>query len=150
MRVIKKRPEIWAYLYDNPVVAKKTERIRNLAHNRASKKIDKLIRRFEPDVIACTQALPCGIMANYKKTYRTDIPLVGILTDYAPHTYWIHEHIDAYIVPSSEIKDTFIKKGASARKIKIFGIPIDPLFEAPLNKNVIYNPTIKILNYAMN
>lgn len=141
MRLIKKQPEVWNYLYDNPVVVKKTERLRNIAHNAGSKKIAKLIKRFKPDTIACTQAFPCGIVANYKKIYRAGIPLIGILTDYAPHTYWIHEHVDAYIVASNEIRDTFIKKGVPARKIKVLGTPIDPLFEIPLSKNVIYKKT---------
>lgn len=138
MELIKKRPEIWSYLYDNPVVVKKTERIRKLANNAGSKKIDRLIKQFKPDAIACTQAFPCGIMANYKKIHRTDIPLVGTLTDYAPHTYWIHEHVDAYIVPSRDIRSAFIKKGVPAKKIKVLGTPIDPLFGIPLNKKAIY------------
>lgn len=138
MEVIKKRPEIWAYLYDNPLVVKKTERIRKIVHNAGSKKIEKLIKRFKPDAIVCTQAFPCGIVANYKKIYNVNIPLVGILTDYAPHSYWIHDEVDAYIVPSNAIMNTFIKKGVSARKIKVLGTPIDPLFTRRLNKESIY------------
>jgi processive 1,2-diacylglycerol beta-glucosyltransferase len=141
MQVIKKKPEIWNYLYDNPVVVKKTERIRKLANNAGSKKIDKLIKRFDPAAVACTQALPCGIVANYKKIYRADIPLVGALTDYAPHSYWIHDGVDAYIVPSHGVKRAFIKKGVPPKKIKVLGTPIDPLFAKKINKNKILKKT---------
>ena len=141
MRIIKKRPEIWAYLYDNPVVVKKTERIRRLANNAGSKKMAGLIRQFKPDAIACTQAFPCGIAANYKRMHGADIPVVGVLTDYAPHTYWIHEDVDAYIVPSDEVKRAFIEKGIPEKKIKTLGTPIDPLFEISLNKKAIYKET---------
>jgi processive 1,2-diacylglycerol beta-glucosyltransferase len=141
MGLIKRRPEIWGYLYDNPVVVKKTERIRNFVHKTASKKIDKLIKQFGPDVIGCTQAFPCGIVANYKKIHQVNIPLVGVLTDYAPHAYWIYEDVDAYIVPSDEIRSVFIKRGIPAKKIKVLGTPIDLLFETSLNKNEIYKKT---------
>ena len=137
MKIIKRRPEIWGYLYDNPKVIKKTKRLKSFVYNRGSKKIGRLIKQFRPDVIGCTQAYPCVLAAEYKKTHKNNMPVVGILTDYAPHTYWIHESVDAYIVPSTETGDTFIKKGVPSEKIKPLGIPIDPLFEAPLNKSAI-------------
>jgi processive 1,2-diacylglycerol beta-glucosyltransferase len=138
MKLIKKRPDIWSYLYDNPTIARKTRHVREIIHHACSKKIAKLINHFKPHAIACTQAFPCGIVANYKKSYWSNIPLIGVLTDYAPHTYWIHENVDAYIVPTSEIGNAFIKKGVPAKKIKTLGTPIDPLFEVPLDKDKIY------------
>jgi len=137
MGVIKKRPEIWSYLYDNPSVVKKTERIRRAANNASAKKLEKLIVRFKPDAVACTQALPCSIMAHYKKKRRAKTPLVGILTDYAPHSYWIHDEVDAYVVPSEEIKDSLAKKGVPAEKIEALGTPIDPLFTKAVDKKRI-------------
>jgi processive 1,2-diacylglycerol beta-glucosyltransferase len=138
MGMIKKRPEIWNRLYDNPVVLKKTERIRKFAHNAGSIKIDRLIKRFKPDIVVCTQALPCGIFASYKSITSQNISLVATLTDYAPHSYWIYEHVNAYLVPSSEVGDVFVEKGVPAQKIKIVGIPIDPVFKMPLVKNNLY------------
>lgn len=141
MGVIKNRPEIWGYLYDNPDVIKKTERLRDFVHSINSKKFEKLIEKFKPDAVACTQAFPCGIMADYKRRYNASIPLIAVLTDYAPHTYWIYENVDAYIVPSPEIGRVFVKKGVPENKIKALGIPIDSTFETPLNKNEIYKKT---------
>src|SRR3989338_5608565 len=72
MKVIKKWPDIWGYLYDNPDVVKKTERIRNLLNSASSRKIGRLIKQFKPDAIGCTQAFPCVLAAHYKKTHRAD------------------------------------------------------------------------------
>ncbi|MEA3305262.1 MAG: glycosyltransferase [Candidatus Omnitrophota bacterium] len=138
MEVVKKRPEIWGYLYDNPEIVKKTERLRDFVHNINSGKFAKLIEKFRPDAVACTQAFPCGIMADYKRRHRADIPLIAVLTDYAPHAYWIYENVDTYVVPSPEIGRAFIKKGVPEHKIKTLGMPIDPIFNEPLNKNEIY------------
>ncbi len=137
MRIIKKQPHIWGYLYDNPAVAKKTKRLRSIVDTAGAKKIGRLIRKFNPGAIGCTQAFPCGLVAEYKKTNHANIPLVGILTDYAPHSYWIYDEVDVYVVPSKETGQTFMKKGVPSGKIKALGTPIDPLFETPLNKNEI-------------
>jgi len=141
MKVVKNRPEIWGYLYDNPHLVKKTRRIRSAVNAKGSKKIERLFDGFTPDVIACTQAFPCGLVAEYKRKNASRVPLVGILTDYAPHAYWIYDEVNAYVVPSREIKEAFIKKGVPKRKIKVFGTPIDPVFEAPVNKALVYKKT---------
>jgi len=138
MRVIRKRPDIWGYLYDNPRVVKRTERLRNFVNNANSKKIAGLIRKFNPDIVACTQAFPCGIFASYKKRYHNTAPLVGILTDYAPHAYWIYDDVNAYVVPSPEVGQALIKKGADSGRIKVLGVPIDPVFAEHPDKSKIY------------
>jgi len=137
MRVIKKQPEIWGYLYDNPKVIKKTQWIRNFINDTNSKKISGFIEKFKPDVVACTQAFPCGIFANYKKKYKKITPLVGILTDYAPHSYWIYDDVNIYVVPSAETGQALLKKGVTENKIRILGVPIDPLFAISGDKNKI-------------
>ncbi len=139
MRIIKKRPEIWGYLYDNPRVVKKTGPFRKLVRKRGSRKIGRLINRVKPDAIACTQAFPCELAAEYKKMDHAKIPLMAVLTDYAPHSYWIHKGIDVYIVPSPEIGGALVKKGVSPGKIKALGTPIDPLFEIPLDRGQLYD-----------
>lgn len=137
MRVIKKRPEIWGYLYDNPKVIEKTKNLKDFINNSNSRKIEKLIDRFAPDVAACTQAFPCGIFASYKSRRKKDTPLVGILTDYAPHSYWIYDDVDAYIVPSEETGRALVKKGASESRVMAMGVPIDPSFANSADKKSI-------------
>jgi len=138
MKIIKRRPQVWSYLYDNPRIVDKSRRVRSMLNQAGSRKLERLIKRFKPDAIGCTQAYPCGVISHYKKTQGVDIPLVGILTDYAPHSYWIHEEVDAYIVPSNEIGEKLIQKGVDSEKIKCLGTPIDPSFELPLQKEKIF------------
>jgi processive 1,2-diacylglycerol beta-glucosyltransferase len=137
MKVIKQRLEIWGYLYDNPKVIKKTAWIRNFVNDSNSKKIGELIRQFKPDVVACTQAFPCGVFANYKKRNSDTTPLVGILTDYAPHAYWIYDNVDAYVVPSDNVGHMLADKGVNKKKIKTLGVPIDPVFAERLDNKKI-------------
>ncbi|MEW6170308.1 MAG: glycosyltransferase [Candidatus Omnitrophota bacterium] len=137
--VIKRTPKIWEYLYDNPSVIKNTSKIKKIIHNFNSTKLKSLIDKFNPDCIVCTQAYPCGMIADCKKTYSLSIPLIGVLTDYAPHSFWIYDSVDYYIVAAEEVKLRFIQKGIPERKIINFGIPVDPKFVEIKNKERIAN-----------
>lgn len=139
MGIIKRTPEVWEYLYDNPKVLKNTRRLRNLIHKFNSLKLGALLNDFKPDAVVCTQAFPCGMIADYKKTYKIDLPLFAVLTDYAPHSYWIHDEVNAYIVACEDAKDKLIKNGIPLEKIKTYGIPISPKFNRWQKREDIFN-----------
>lgn len=137
MSVVKNTPEIWDYLYDNPKVLRRTRKIREMIHKAHTEKLKTLFEEFKPDVAVSTQAYPCGMTADYKKTFNLDLPLMGILTDYAPHSYWIYDNVDIYIVPSAETGQKLIRDGVLEERIKPLGIPIDPKYIPPLDKDEI-------------
>ena len=89
MGIIKIAPKIWDYLYDNPKVVKRIEKAKENIHKANSPKLKRLFDKFMPDAVICTQAFPCGMVADYKKTYGASLPLIAVLTDYVPHSYWI-------------------------------------------------------------
>jgi len=128
MGIIKRTPEVWEFLYDNPRVLRGTQKLRKLIHQFNSKKLKALLDDFNPDIVACTQAFPCSMIADYKDVFKVKLPLVGILTDFAPHSYWLHDEVDSYIVPSSDVELKLIEKGVKRHKIKPLGIPIRPAF----------------------
>ncbi|MFY9402725.1 MAG: glycosyltransferase [Candidatus Omnitrophota bacterium] len=128
MGIIKIAPQIWDYLYDNPKVLKRVERTKNNIHKANSPKLKKLFDRYRPDAVICTQAFPCGMVADYKKTYSSSVPLIAVLTDYIPHAYWVYDTVDYYIVPTEDIAATLIKRGVPSVKVKPLGIPFSPKF----------------------
>ena len=149
MSIVKNTPEVWDYLYDNPKVVKRTQGLRDLIHKFNSSKLDVLIDDFKPDAVVCTQAFPCGLVADYKRTYNCDIPLYGVLTDFMPHSYWLYDNVNYYIVPAEDTKARLIQNGISQARIKTFGIPIDPAFADKVNKielckRLHLSPTIPI------
>ena len=128
MGVVKRKPEIWEYLYDNPRVLRNTQKLRDMFHRFNTGKLKPLLDEFAPSAIVCTQAFPCGMVADYKRSYGLATPLVGVLTDYAPHSYWIYNNVDRYIVPSKETGKKLEDNGIEAARIMSFGIPIEPKF----------------------
>ncbi|MFH1360579.1 MAG: glycosyltransferase [Candidatus Omnitrophota bacterium] len=153
MGVIKRTPKIWDYLYDNPKIVKRTQSIKEAIHKSKHEKLAKLFGQFQPDAVICTQAFPCGLFADFKKTYRLKTTLIGVLTDHAPHSYWLNDSVDYFIVPSQEARERFLKEGIPQERIKLFGIPIDPKFTKTLDRDAIVSdlgldpaiPTILIM-----
>jgi len=132
--IIKRTPKLWDMVYDNPEVKKRLDKIKTLVHRMNTPKFTRLFSSFTPDVVICTQAFPCGMVADYKKNYAPDIKLIAVLTDYAPHSYWIYDAVDMYITPSEEVSQRLIMKGVPPQKIKPLGIPFDPKFNSPIDK----------------
>jgi len=137
LSLIKRAPAVWHYLYDNQKVVKRIEKLKNMVHRFNSPKLKNLFDRFRPDAVVCTQAFPCGMVADYKSTYESELPLVGVLTDYIPHSYWIYDKVDYYITPSEEISARLSQRGVPATKIKSYGIPFDPAFNAVVDRSHI-------------
>lgn len=147
MSVIKTTPKVWDYMYDNPKIVKNSSNIKNFLHKTSYKKIERLFKRHKPDAVVCTQAFPCGMVADFKRTYNLNFKIFGVLTDFSPHSYWINEGVDYYIVPSLDAKERFIKKGINPDIIKVYGIPIKSKFAnqldcLPIAQQLNLNPNI--------
>lgn len=128
LTVIQRFPKIWENMYDNPNLVARSQRIKHWIHRIAIRRLKKLVDSFKPDIIVCTQAFPCGIVADYKRFYRSKIPLIGVLTDFAPHSFWVYDNVDYYIAPSDQSREMLVHKGVAREKIMTLGIPIDPKF----------------------
>lgn len=128
LSLLHKTPEIWDYLYDNSQVARGIAGARELINKLNSGKLEKLLDSFSPDVVICTQAFPLGVVAAYKKRKRKSLPLIGVVTDYIAHCYWLCDQADFYAVPHETTKQDLSRKGIAGKKIRITGIPIDPKF----------------------
>ncbi len=137
MGIIRRTPKVWDYLYDNPQIVRRTEGLKNYLHKTSHKKLAKLFEQFRPDTVVCTQAFPCGMVADYKRAHGLNINLIGVLTDYAPHSFWLNEGVDYYVVPSEDSKERFLKKGIPAERIKVYGIPTHANFSIHKDRNII-------------
>jgi processive 1,2-diacylglycerol beta-glucosyltransferase len=135
--VIKRFPFIWERMYDNPGFVGRVRGLQAFIHDRAVKRIKVLLNDFQPDAVVCTQAFPCGIMAEFKKTHASKLPLFAVLTDFLPHAFWVYDAVDHYVVPAQVTKQWLESKGVPQQKISLFGIPIDPKFAQALDRRAL-------------
>jgi len=126
--IIKHFPRIWGKAYDRRKVLKTLTPYLKIINKFAFSRLAKLIVQHPPSCFVATQAFPCGLIADFKKKKRLNIPLVAIITDYHPNRFWVHPLVDRYIVACQEAKDVLIAEGIDESKIKILGIPISVKF----------------------
>jgi processive 1,2-diacylglycerol beta-glucosyltransferase len=67
-------------------------------------------------------------MAEYKRLYADSPPVVGIVTDFAVHAFWIHRNIDGYAVATEAVRELMIARGIAPERIFASGIPVRPEF----------------------
>lgn len=132
--IIKALPGVWDYLYDNEAILRRIDRIRSLIHRLSERKIKRLFDDFPADIVVCTQAFPCAMLADYKRRHNLNIPLMGVLTDFAPHIYWLNDYVDIYIVPTPEVTQNLINRGIVQQRQRVLGIPIDTKFAKPAKR----------------
>lgn len=132
--VIKRTPQLWDYLYNNPDLANATSNIRNILSKLKLRKIEGLLNEYGPDLVVCTQAAPNILISVYKEQTGISLPQVAIVTDYRAHSYWYTPTTDLYIVATKQTKEDLLRLGVPEKKIKILGIPIDPKFAVPMDK----------------
>ena len=121
-------PQLYGFIYNRAERATEAGGFRVWASEFTARNIRGLMQRLRPSAVVCTHAFPCGVMSAYKRLYDPSIPVMGIVTDFVVHPFWIYRNIDAYAVATPEIRANLIARGIDARRIGVDGIPVDPRF----------------------
>lgn len=106
-------------------------------NNQFSKRLMPLLNNFNPDIIISTHPFVTEMVSNLKGMGKVEIPLICLMTDYAPHKTWINENVDAYIVANDEMIDMMDKMGVNRDIIYPYGIPVDDTFYTEKDRNDI-------------
>ncbi|MDQ6780385.1 MAG: hypothetical protein M3Z37_04425, partial [Candidatus Eremiobacteraeota bacterium] len=136
--MVKLLPQLYKYVYDQAERATNISGFKKWLHHYTALNLRQLVAELHPDVVVCTHAFPCGVMAEYKKQFADSPPVMGVVTDFAVHTFWIHRNIDGYAVASDEMRATMIGRGIDRSRIIVSGIPVNASFVTkPVNRTVL-------------
>ncbi len=139
LELIKELPELLGYIYkryDDEFTARSTAKVRLLFDKLNTINLKKLIEECDPDVIVCTHFLALEIFSDMKKRKKLSLPLYGVLTDYYPHAFWVYDYVDRYYVATRESQRNLMRRGLDESKILVTGIPIDPVYEQVLPREI--------------
>jgi processive 1,2-diacylglycerol beta-glucosyltransferase len=126
--MVKTVPQLYRVIYDRAERAKEAGPFRKWLSGFTAANLRELIGGMKPAVVVCTHAFPCGVMAAYKQMYAPELPVVGVVTDFVVHPFWIYRNVDAYAVATPEMRATLIARGVRDDRIVVSGIPVDPRF----------------------
>lgn len=99
-------------------------------------KLTELLRLHRPDAVIATHPLCAQMVSRLKEeaegeeSRSLDLPLITCLTDVSSHPEWINKNTDCYLVPSSEVRESLIRKGVDRAKICVTGIPVRQEFRS--------------------
>ncbi len=122
-------PAIWGFFYyllDNRVIYFIISPFKNLIEWLNTRKLQKFVLEYEPNIIISTQFLASAVISRTKNK-SPETKLITVVTDYMPHSFWVSDS-DLFVVASEDTKKYLESWGIDKKKIKILGIPILPQF----------------------
>ncbi|MBQ2671268.1 MAG: galactosyldiacylglycerol synthase [Clostridia bacterium] len=128
-----KHPALWKMIYKT-ANNKKLNKIIFGTNNLISKKLLPLIETQKPDLIISTHPFATEMVSSLKSENKISVPLLCIMTDYAPHRTWISPNVNAYIVANEEMVPLMEDMDVPKEKIHPFGIPVDNDFFIQKNR----------------
>ncbi len=132
----KKRPNIYKVMYETANREKIMKAITKV-NSLISKKLAPLIDEYNPDVIITTHPFSTEMVSRLKGSGKINIPIVCIMTDYAPHRTWINSSVDAYVVANDDMIQSMYDMGVPYWKVYPYGIPISEGFYAKKDKAIV-------------
>lgn len=108
-------------------------RIKNLPFARQLK---KYLDEYQPDIIVCTQVYCVHIIDTIKSMGWTDVPVIGIDTDFTVQAHWQgNDYIDYIVTASEGLTGQLLVKQVPKERVLPFGIPISPKFSEKIEKH---------------
>ena len=142
LTMVNKLPTFWGISYhltDNFYVNLIVSKIRRISNWMNSKKLIEYLKKTEPDVIISTHFFASEVIADLKESGSIKARLITVVTDYRLHSWWIGEGTDVYVVASEEAKLDLLKWKVDPARIKVMGIPVEPVFSKKLDRQSIFD-----------
>ncbi len=92
------------------------------------------LKLFAPHLVIVTEIGAAEIAALAKRDGYFSAPILAVQTDFHTEPPWVQPEIDVFCVASNEAKSQLISWGVSTNRILLCGIPIDPAFALPFDR----------------
>jgi len=131
LNLVRTAPELWGYLFaqTNRKAQRPAERrVRTVFNKLNALSFYRFLSAEQPDAVLCTHFLPLELIGSLPPHRRHNLPLFGVVTDYAAHALWYCDSVNAYYVANEEVRRQLRRKGQPATGLVNTGIPVMPEF----------------------
>jgi processive 1,2-diacylglycerol beta-glucosyltransferase len=132
--MVRRAPELMGVLYERTDQPWHQPRRRPALDRLNTAPMIRLLKRIQPDLCVATHFLPAEIIAWLIAKRRLRARNAIVVTDYDVHAMWLCRTVDRYYVAIEEAAEYLARIGVPREKLKVTGIPIDPLFAASLDR----------------
>jgi processive 1,2-diacylglycerol beta-glucosyltransferase len=135
LKSLKFNPSIFGKLYNFAETGESLSNVSNLINEIIIFRLIPLIDEFKPDVVIATHAFSSEMASILRLKGKITVPTLTILTDYAPHSFWLHAGTDAYVVSNCDMIKYMENRGVNPNIVYDMGIPVNPDFMKEFNRN---------------
>jgi len=116
---------IWSWIYETTNNGRTTySPAKSLWQGWQFRKLKQRLASGEYTHIVSTHFLTSALLADWKEEQWWKSVSGSVVTDYHAHRYWMRRGIDAYFVPSDEVRSEMISGGIETSRVWATGIPI--------------------------
>ena len=128
LKMIDVFPSMYDHLYSDSQSSRFGQMSQKMLNLSFKKRMKNLIRTLKPDAMIFTHPFPAGAADLLKEEGNTDIPMMGVITDFDIHQLWIDKYLDAFCVATPDLKDLMETYGIASDRIHVTGIPVRKAF----------------------
>jgi processive 1,2-diacylglycerol beta-glucosyltransferase len=133
--MVRRAPELMGMLYERTDQPWHHPRRRLALDRLNTSPMIRLLERVQPDLCVATHFLPAEIIAWLIAKRKLRAHNAIVVTDYDVHAMWLCRTVDRYYLAIDEAAEYLARIGVPREKLQVTGIPVDPLFAAPLNRS---------------
>jgi processive 1,2-diacylglycerol beta-glucosyltransferase len=130
--LVNKAPHVLGYVYDlldrPPSAQRKADRLRLLVERLNLKRLSRLLRSENWNVIVNTHFLPAEIIAALRRKGDINTVQLTVTTDFETHRLWVNQPCEHYFTATEEGAAYLQHWGVPSGQITATGIPIHPVF----------------------
>ncbi len=86
------------------------------------------LRASPPSAIVTTHFFPADVAATAKRAGWLKSPLIVVITDLAPHRFWLAPQADLFVVATPRTAEICEARGVPRERLRVIGIPVAPRF----------------------
>ena len=153
--IVRYTPRVWAKLYETTEGDAGPE-LGGLPLRLLSRTLNNLISDFSPQQIICTHPFSAGLMAGLKRQQKIQQPLTTVITDFAVHSYWVHNGIDHYCIAHQDLAFLLEELQVPPSRIVPTGIPVGLEFSQVIDRQTALNelglddlPTVLVMGGSL-
>jgi processive 1,2-diacylglycerol beta-glucosyltransferase len=132
LAMVRRAPELMGVLYERTDQPWRHVRPRLALDRLNTRPMTRLLERVQPDLCVATHFLPAEIIAWLIAENKLRARHAIVVTDFDVHAMWLCQTVDRYYLAMEEAAEYLAHVGVGREKLRITGIPIDPLFALPL------------------
>ena len=132
--LVRSAPNFLGWWYKTSDEPWHTDRMRHMIDRLNTKPLVRFIREFNPHITVCTHYMPAGIISHLIATKQLQAHLSIVVTDFDFHAMWLSRSFHRYFVAIDETRAHLEMLGIPSERITVSGIPIDPIFQHPINR----------------